>query len=202
MNAKHSLRRLLGFALVFLALYITATTTSIVLYQHVDETQPADVIIVLGAAASEDGVSPVFRERLNHGMQLYRDGYADTLLLTGGVGSGNVRSDAAIARDYLIQEGVPAEDILIEETSTITEENLKNAKIIMDEHALKTALLVSDPLHMKRSMLMARDLGIVAYSSPTPTSMYRSASTKLSFLAREEFFYVGYRWARLIRSGA
>ena len=52
---------------------------------------------------------------------------------------------------------------------------------------------------MRRAMLMAGDCSIAAFASPTPTSMYRTLRTRLPFLLREEFFYVGYRWARLFR---
>ncbi len=100
---------------------------------------------------------------------------------------------------YAIACGVAEADILIEELSTITEENLFYAKALMDEHGLNTAILVSDSLHMKRAMLMATDFGIDAVSSPTPTSMYRSLKTKLPFLAREECFYIGYRIVRIFR---
>ena len=49
----------------------------------------------------------------------------------------------------------------------------------------------------KRAMLMAEDYGIQVYSSPTPTSMYKSTVNKLKFLAREVFFYVGYKIYRM-----
>ena len=119
--------------------------------------------------------------------------------MAGGVGEGNIRSEADIAREYAEQQGIPAEAILKEEISKITAENLENAKVIMDTHDMDTALIVSDPLHMKRTMLLAEDLGIEAYSSPTPTTLYRSWKTKLPFLAREEFYYAGYRLVRLFR---
>ena len=70
----------------------------------------------------------------------------------------------------------------------------------MDEKNMETALVVSDPLHMKRAMLYAEDLGMEAYSSPTPTSLYRSWKTKLPFLAREEFYYIGYKLTRIFKS--
>lgn len=85
-----------------------------------------------------------------------------------------------------------------EEASTITQENLENAKIIMDENAYEKAIIVSDPLHMKRAMLLAKDTGMKAYSSPTPTTMYRSLKTKIPFLAREVFYYIGYQWYRIL----
>ena len=85
----------------------------------------------------------------------------------------------------------------MEEDSKITQENLENAKIIMEENDFQKAIIVSDPLHMKRAMLLAEDAGIKAYSSPTPTTMYQSFKTKVPFAAREVFYYVGYKWYRI-----
>ena len=188
----------LGVFLLF-AILVTVCGVSIWSYASVDETRHADVAIVLGADAHGDEVSPVFRERINHGIWLYENGYVDYLLFTGGVGDGNTRSDAAVAAGYAVEQGLPADAILLEETSTITEENLENARKIMEEKGLSTALLVSDPLHMKRAMLMAEDYGVTAYSSPTRTTMYQSMGTKLPFLAREIFFYIGYCIVRPFR---
>lgn len=92
---------------------------------------------------------------------------------------------------------MPEEAILLEEVSTVTEENLKNAAEIMKDKGLKSALVVSDPLHMKRAMLMAKDAKIEAYSSPTQTSRYQTAESKFDFLKRETFYYIGYKWLRI-----
>lgn len=178
--------------------YLTLTTLSIVRYAGVDETRSADVAIVLGASVGPNGPSPVFRERINHAVSLYDAGDVRAIIMTGGAGAGNARSDADVAREYAEAHGVPSNAIAIEENSTITEENLENAARLMDERGWATALVVSDPLHMKRAMSMARDLGLKACSSPTPSSAYQSWQTKAPFLAREEFFYVGYRLARLL----
>lgn len=199
---KHKKRIVAGMALLcglLLLTYLIMTAASIVNYGNKDEKQDADVAIILGAGASEAGVSPVYRERINHGVWLYENDYVDYLILTGGIGEGNTHSDAFIAKQYALSLDVPEEVILIEEASTITEENLENAKSLMDICFLKTAIVVSDPLHMKRAMLMAKDYGIEAYASPTPTTMYKSAKTKIPFLLREEFFYIGYRIVRIFR---
>ncbi len=50
---------------------------------------------------------------------------------------------------------------------------------------------------MKRAMMLAEDAGITAYSSPTPTTRYVSLRTKIPFLARETFYYIGYKWYRV-----
>ena len=188
---------LLVFSLIILAVMIA--TVRIVQYGKVDEKMHCDVAIILGAATTDGEVSPVYRERINHSIWLYKNGYVDYLIMTGGVGEGNETSDAFAAKQYAIEKDVPEQVILIEEQSTITEENLDYAKAIMDAHSMDTAIIVSDPLHMKRAMLMANGYGITAYSSPTPTTMYRSAKTQLPFLAREVFFYIGYSVVRLFR---
>lgn len=183
-------------ALALLTAYTAANTASICIYAKRDDKCSTDAAIILGAAADETGPSPVYRERINHGIELYNDGYVTKLIMTGGTGEGNTHSDAYIAKQYAVSLGIPAEDIFTEETSTITQENLENSKIIMDENGFDTAIIVSDPLHMKRAILLAEDTGIIAYSSPTPTTMYKSAKTRIPFLAREVFFYIGYKWWR------
>ena len=193
------MKKALLFLLTAAFIYISVTTAGIISYSHKDETSPADAAIVLGASVYDNSPSPVFRERINHAVELYKDGYVKAIIMTGGTGEGNIRSEADIAREYAGEQGVPPGNIYIEEESSVTLENLENAKEVMAEQGMDTALIVSDPLHMKRAMLYAKDLGISAYSSPTPTSLYRSWKTRIPFLAREEFFYVGYRLMRILR---
>ncbi len=187
------------FLIAVIFIYVLGTALSIVSFSEKDETRQADVAVVLGASVYDNSPSPVFCERINHAVDLYNDGYVNAIIMTGGVGEGNIRSEADIAREYAVQQGVPADVIFKEEDSSITAENLEMAKRVMSEQGFDTALIVSDPLHMKRAMMYADDLGMKAYSSPTPTSLYRSWKTKLPFLFREEFFYIGYRLTRLLK---
>jgi len=186
--------------ILFLSIIIaSAIAVSIWNYGKKDEKSPSDVAIVLGAAVWDGEVSPVYRERINHAIALYKDGFVDFIILTGGFGEGSYKSDSQVAKEYALSQGIPEERILIEEKSTITEENLEFSKEVMEENDLGTAIIVSDPLHMKRSMLMAEDYNINALSSPTTTSMYKSLKTKIPFLLREEFFYIGYCIVRNFR---
>lgn len=177
--------------------YIAINIISIYSFSTQDQKCEANVAIILGAATYNGEVSPVYQERINHGINLYKAGYVEKLIVTGGVGDGNNEPDADAAKRYAISQGIPGADILTETTSTITQENLENSKEIMDENGYKTAIIVSDPLHMKRAVLLAKDAGIIAYSSPTPTSKYISLKTQIPFLAREIFFYIGYKWYRV-----
>ena len=110
MNRK--IKRLIFVMGCILLLYIAAIAAGIWKYGKIDEKCQVDAVIVLGAGASDDEVSPVFRERLNHAIWLYQNGYASTLILTGGVGDGNEKSDACVAKQYVIENG-ELEDALI-----------------------------------------------------------------------------------------
>ncbi|MES2922753.1 MAG: YdcF family protein [Verrucomicrobiota bacterium] len=157
-----------------------------------DHAAKSDCIIVLGAAVHGTHPSPVFEERIRHGIALYRSGYAPTILFTGGIGEGGNHSESSIGRSVATRQGIPVSDILIEERSRTTRQNLSEAETVMRKHGLKSAILVSDPLHMKRAMIMANRLGIDAVSSPAPTTKYRTLRTKLGFLAREIYFFHHY----------
>jgi len=192
-KGKKRIRKAFAAVFVLMIINVAANAAAICMYAETDETRHADAAIILGAAVWNDTPSPVFRERINHGIRLYQEGYVDKLIFTGGYGEGSLVSDAQIAMNYAVQQGVPPEDIWIEEKSKITQENLYYARQIMQENGLEQVLIVSDPLHMKRAMRMAKDLEIAAYSSPTTTSRYQSVRAKAGFLGREVFFYFGYK---------
>ena len=196
MTTKRTSKIILLVVLAALALaliYVAVTAVNIWSFASVDEAQHADVAIVLGAAATDGQPSNVFRERINHAIELYNNGYVTALIMTGGHGEGEPQAESTVARTYAIQQGIPQASIFTEEESTITEENLVSAAGLMQEHGFTSALIVSDPLHMKRAMMLANDLNMTARSSPTQTSAYVSNRTKLPFLAREVFFYIGYQ---------
>jgi uncharacterized SAM-binding protein YcdF (DUF218 family) len=175
---------------------ITVTAARIYTYSSVAVDKQADAAVVLGAAVWSQNVSPVFRERINHAVDLYRKGKVRKLIFTGGQGNSNEPTEAAAASSYAQANGIPIQDILVEQKSHTTFENIVNAKQLADANSLKTVLIVSDPMHMKRAMTMARDVGLRAYPSPTPTTRYVGWRTQMSELARETFYYLGYLIAR------
>ncbi|WP_313929899.1 YdcF family protein [Microcoleus sp. FACHB-SPT15] len=187
---------LLGLISMFF-IVIGYSALSIYLYGSNTSKVPADAAIVLGAAAWGDKPSPVFRERINHGINLYKRNDIQRLIFTGGQGESSEPSEAIVAKRYAIAQGVDAEDILTETKSRTTRQNLYYASQVAATHQLRRILIVSDPLHMKRAVLMARDLDIDAYPSPTPTTRYRSFKSQMSFLARETYFYFVYQLFRI-----
>ncbi|TMN25187.1 YdcF family protein [Pseudoxanthomonas sp. X-1] len=155
-----------------------------------DQAAPADAIIVLGAAAYDARPSPVFEERLRHGIDLYQRGLAGHLIFTGGFGGTGARfSESQVGRRYALKAGVPEQAILIETTSRTTRQNLQQAARLMQAHQLRTAIIVSDPLHMARAMRLAHQEGISALASATPTSRFRSVRASWKFFLQELYFF-------------
>lgn len=161
-------------------------------FSHKVQLVKTDVAVVLGAAVWEDKPSPVFRERINQAIWLYENGYVDKIIFTGGKDTGDKFAESEVARDYAIKNNVNREDIFIETKSQITEENLRYAYDVAKEKSFNTFTIVSDPLHMKRAILMAKNTGMEAYSSPTQSSAYKTLNSKIPFFFRELFYYVGY----------
>lgn len=183
--------------IVFILLVVVvALATRIYSFGNTRSNEPADAAIVLGAAVWSSGVSPVFRERINHGIDLYRNGRVHKLIFTGGQGNPGEPTESSAARDYALQNGVPLQDILIEQKSHTTYENILYAKQVADTQGIKKVLIVSDPLHMKRAVLMAQDAGLSAEPSPTPSTRYQGFKSQLLLLAHETYYYIGYLFRR------
>ena len=136
----------------------------------IDEQQPADAIVVLGAAQFNGTPSDVFEARLRHAVELWHQGVAPYLIVTGGKLPGDRTTEAGTARKWAIAHGVPGSSILSENEGRSTLESLESVAAILRDHGLHTAVFVSDQTHMLRVLREASDLGIVAFGSPTLTS--------------------------------
>lgn len=137
---------------------------------QVDERRPADAIVVMGAAQYDGRPSPVFAARLDHAIDLWKEGLAPYLVVTGGRQQGDRMTEAATARAYAMARGVPGSAILAEDTGSTTLGSLANVATILRDHDLRSALFVSDRTHLLRVLRIARDEGITGYGSPTTTS--------------------------------
>lgn len=191
----------MGFSGVWkglLAVFVGALLLFLVLAAEIyrfsvkEENRHSNVAIVLGAAVWDSQPSPVFLERINHAVELQTSGVVDKIIFTGGIGEGDDVSEAEIGKTTAVAQGIHEEDVFVETASTITYENLTGACMIMQEQGWETAVLVSDPLHMKRATTMAADWGIDIISSPTPTTRYRTWRSKLPSLLYETWFYALY----------
>jgi uncharacterized SAM-binding protein YcdF (DUF218 family) len=135
-----------------------------------DERLPTDAIVVMGAAQYDGRPSPVFAARLDHAIDLFHEGVAPRLIVTGGKREGDRTTEAASARIYAVQHDVPDEAIISEDQSRTTLQSIRGVAALMRDGGFESATFVSDPSHMFRVLRMASDEGITAYGSPTRTS--------------------------------
>jgi uncharacterized SAM-binding protein YcdF (DUF218 family) len=135
---------------------------------NVDEAQPADVILVLGAAEYRGRPSPVLEARLNHALFLYHQNLAPRILTTGGKGGDPTFTEGEVAHAYLSRHEVPSEAILVESEGESTVHSIAAAAEIMRRMNLKSCIVVSDGYHIYRVKKMLETLGMQAYGSPRP----------------------------------
>ena len=155
-----------AIALLALAAEVVHVAERIAHQSTVDEAQPADIIVVLGAAEYRGKPSPVLRSRLDHALTLYKQGLAPRILTTGGAGGDPVYTEGDVGRSYLVSRGVPSEAIVVDAEGASTVYSTASAAEIMRRMALKSCIVVSDGYHIFRAKRMLQSSGMKVYGSP------------------------------------
>jgi uncharacterized SAM-binding protein YcdF (DUF218 family) len=159
---------ILVFTLVFG--YFAVTFVQVWMAARRDGARPAEAIVVLGAAQYNGRPSPVLRARLDHAADLYEQGFAPVVVVTGGRAAGDRYSEATASANYLHTRGVPDEAILREVEGRNSWQSLAASARFMKRRGITDVILVSDPFHAARIQAMANELGLHATTSPTRTS--------------------------------
>jgi len=153
--------------LVVVLIFALVSIIAILAYQIVsfgftEKPKKSDAIIVLGCAVYGDTPSPFFKERLEEALKLYKEGYGRYIIISGGKGPGESISEAEAGKRYFLEKGVASKNILLDNKSFSTYENLLFSKEIMEKNSLKTAIIVSNKFHLKRASVIAKRIGIDA----------------------------------------
>ena len=159
-----------------------------------DERPRSDAIIVLGAAQYNGRPSPTLKWRLQHALDLYRDGVAPAIVTVGGKAPGDAYTEAGAGRAWLIEEGrVPASKVFAVPVGRDTLESLKAVGTEFGRHHWDSAVIVTDPWHGLRSKRMAADQGIDAAASPTRSGpSVQTRDTQFNYIVRETGGYLSY----------
>ncbi len=160
--------------LVLLVLYLGAVYQSVVWQSGKDESRPADVIVVFGAAEYGGRPSPVYKARLDHAVGLYHRGLAPIVITTGGAGSDPQFNEGEVGREYLKAHGIPDAALIAETQSHDTAESARRVGAIMHTNHMNTCLAVSDGYHIFRIKQMLGRQGIAVYGAPRPNSKPQS----------------------------
>ena len=152
MKMKTSRRWLL--IVVAVALFSFAAATLVLVASGLrDDIAPADVALVLGSKVELDGTpSPRLRARLDRTLELFRDGFFPSIVVSGGVGKEGY-DEAEVMHDYLVAHGVPAEQIILDSHGDTTLASAKNLARIAQERNFRSVIVVSQYFHIPRARL-------------------------------------------------
>ena len=106
------------------------------------------------------------------------------VVVTGGNQPGDRFTEAAASADYLLDHGIPDDDVLREVSGTSSWQSLAAVSEFLAERDINEVLLVSDPFHSLRISAMADELGLDGHASPTRTSPIVGL-TEMEYMARE-----------------
>ena len=152
-------------------LYYVVTLIQVVRAGRESDPASAEAIVVLGAAQYDGRPSPQLAARLDHALELYNEGVAPVVMVTGGNQPGDRFTEAEASADYLVDRGVPETAVMREDAGHTTYESLDAAADQLLDAGLDDVVLVTDPYHSLRSRLIAEEVGLDADLSPTPTSV-------------------------------
>lgn len=157
---------MVGLVLAVVAI-VGGTAVRVWQVARIDDTTPADAIVVLGAAQYWGTPSSVFEARLEQARKVFDQGAAPTIITVGGKQDGDLYTEAASGKNYLIARGVPADRVIAVEEGSDTLLSIEAVGREMRAQGMSSAILVSDPWHSLRTRTMARDDGLDAWTSPT-----------------------------------
>jgi uncharacterized SAM-binding protein YcdF (DUF218 family) len=141
------------------------------------EQRPGDaeaIVVLAGAVSLEDETGgPAQMEadtvhRCLHAAELYRQGAACLVLVSGGKVSAAVPGPAfaRVMQGFLIRLGVRESDLLVEDSSRTTHENAVESRRLLDRHHIRKIVLVTDALHMGRALRCFRKQGLEVVPAP------------------------------------
>ena len=131
-----------------------------------------------GCRAVRREPSPQLAARLDHVAELWPQGLAPLVVVTGGNQPGDRFTEAEASAAYLVERGVPEAAILREDEGTTSYESLRGVADVLGERGLDDVLIVTDPYHALRSRLIAEEVGLQAHVSPTPDSVVTGGSDR------------------------
>ncbi|WP_368652950.1 YdcF family protein [Ornithinibacillus sp. 4-3] len=135
-------------------------------------------IIVLGSGLRNGKeVTPLLANRVDKGIQAYRENPGSILVLSGGRGADEKIAEGEAMKQYALQQGVPASDILVEDKSVNTRENLLFSQQLIRRHMTinePNLLVVTTRYHVLRALLLAKNLGIACDGRGSRTKLYFS----------------------------
>jgi len=131
-----------------------------------------DVVFVLGAGLRNDEIQPTLTARLNQVMLYFERNPDAIFVVCGGYGAGNTISEASAMATFLTDNGIPLSQIILEDQSTNTYENLVFGLMLISDYFPDgfRATIVTNNFHIYRAGYLARnlELEVTYFGAPTP----------------------------------
>lgn len=145
---------------------VALPATQMLAFGTTDYRRRADAIVVLGARTYDDGrASWSLEDRVLTACELWREGRAPLLVMSGGPGDGDVHETDAMRR-LALEDGVPDDAIRIDRDGVSTRATAANAAAILRAEGLSSALIVSHAYHLPRAKVAFERRGIRAFTVP------------------------------------
>nr|WP_246331276.1 YdcF family protein [Saccharopolyspora hordei] len=161
--------------------YVSFVFVCFLLYSFVYGKFPhrteVDFIVVLGSGLLGSRVPPLLASRLDRGLEVFEaqraKGRQPVLVTSGGQGPGEDLPEARAMADYLIDKGVPADQVLVEDQSRTTEQNLRFSKALMAQRKPDfRCVVVTNNFHVMRAARIARAEKVNGQVIGSPTARY------------------------------
>jgi vancomycin permeability regulator SanA len=160
---------LAAVAAVSLALICSIPLLQMAFFGTTDYRRPADVVVVFGARVRLDGTASLtLANRVRTGSELYREGYADTIVMTGGIEPTGV-DETIMMRDLAVLLGVPSDAIILDPGGHNTDASVANTARIFDDNGMRRVLAVSQFYHLPRIKLAYARAGVDVWTVPART---------------------------------
>ena len=129
-----------------------------------------DAIVILGAQVLPDGnPNTQLQWRLDKALEIYRS-HPQMIVGCGAKGTDEPVTEAEAMRTYLVANGVPEDQVLMDDTSFNTRQNLANAKKLLPD-GTKNVLIVTSDYHLPRALALASDTGLEACGVGSPIKL-------------------------------
>ena len=180
-----------------LLLFILLSALQIQADADLADTKKTDAIVVFGAAEYSGRPSPVYRARLDHALELFKDGRAPIVITTGGAGGDPSFSEGGVGHDYLLRRGIPEANLIAETQGTDTARSAERVAVIMKMNGMHSCTAVSDAYHLFRAKKVLEHEGVQVYVNPRSDSRPHSHWQRFLAVMREALSYTAWRLQEL-----
>lgn len=180
---------LLIAAAVFVPNFIVVSKAqhNIISLEETEDLTDTDCAVILGAGVRDGEPTPMLKDRLLTGIELYKSGVVKKLIMSGDHGSEDY-DEVNIMKSFAVENGVPDEDIFMDHAGFSTYETVYRAKEIFEADNI---IIVSQEYHLYRALYIAEKLGVKAVGVSADRRTYSGQKMRdlREILARDKDFF-------------